>query len=94
MGFSKVWDFYFKAIFSTIQTMGQTPLAQSIKIPTRSPFSNVDLVSKDGLWHGGQNKMVIEIAYIPMLVSLSFCKVNEGMQISMECNIQKNLSHQ
>jgi hypothetical protein len=65
MGISKVWDFYYKAIFLTIQTMGQTPLAQSIKIPTRSPFSNVDLVSKDGLWHGGQNKMVIEIAYIP-----------------------------
>jgi hypothetical protein len=65
-GFSQVGDSYYKVISSTIQSMGRTPLSQSIKIqnPTKSPFSNVDLVWKDGFRHEGQNKVAIEITYI------------------------------
>jgi hypothetical protein len=65
-GFSQVGDSYYKVISSTIQSMGQTPLSQSIKIrnPTKSHFSNVDLVCKYGFRHEGQNKVAIEIAYI------------------------------
>jgi hypothetical protein len=46
--------------------MGQTPLSQSMEIQNlaKSPFSNVDLVWKDGFKHGGQNKVTIETAYI------------------------------
>jgi hypothetical protein len=72
--FSQVEDSYYKDIPLTIQSMGQTPLSQSIKIQnwTKSPFSKVDLMWKDEFKHGGQNKLTIEIAYIPMIVSLSF----------------------
>jgi len=33
--------------------------------PTKSPFSNVDLVWILGVRHRGANKALIEIAYIP-----------------------------
>ncbi len=76
--FSQVEDSYYKVISSTIQSIGQTPLSQSIKIQnsTKSLLSNVDLMWTDGFWHGGQNNVPIEITYIPMLVFVSFCKVN------------------
>jgi hypothetical protein len=66
-GFSQVGDSYYRVIFSIIQSMGQIPLSQSIGIEnsTTSPFSNVDLVWKDGFKHGGQNKVAIETAYNP-----------------------------
>jgi hypothetical protein len=50
-----------------IQSMGQTPLSHSIEIQnsTKPPFSNLDLVWKDGFRHGSQNKVAIETAYIP-----------------------------
>jgi hypothetical protein len=76
-GFSQVGDSYYKVIISIIQSMGQTPLYQSIKIqnPAKSPFSNVDLMWKDGLKHGGQNEVAIEIAYIP------HARVSEFLQV-------------
>jgi hypothetical protein len=45
-GFSQVKDSYYKVIPLAIQSMGQTPLSQSINIqnPAKSPFSNEDLV--------------------------------------------------
>jgi hypothetical protein len=54
------------AIYLAIQSIEQTPLSQSIEIQnsTKSPYSNVDLVCKDGFRHEGQNKVAIEIAYI------------------------------
>jgi hypothetical protein len=66
-GFSQVGDSYYRVIPSVIQSMGQTSLSQSIKIQNlaKLPFSNVDLVWKDGFRHGGQNKVAIETAYIP-----------------------------
>jgi hypothetical protein len=50
-----------------IQSMGQIPLSQSIEIqnPTKSHFSNVDLVLKNGFRHGGQSNVTIKIVYIP-----------------------------
>jgi hypothetical protein len=65
-GFSQVGDFYYKAIYLAIQSMVQTPLSQSIKIQnsTKSLFLNVDLVCKGGFKQRGQNKVIIESAYI------------------------------
>jgi hypothetical protein len=77
--------------------MGQTPLSQSIKIQnsTKLPFSNVDLVWKDGFRHGGQNKVAIEIAYIPHAHVFEFLQHEQGdMQTMVEWNISKNLSLQ
>ncbi len=53
-GLSQVEDSYYMVISSTIQSMGQTPLSQSIEIRNlaKSPFLNVDLVWKDGFRHG------------------------------------------
>jgi hypothetical protein len=96
-GFSKVWDFYYKAISLAIQNMGQIPLAQSIEIQnlTKSFFSIVDLVWEDGLRHGGQNKMVIETAYIPHVHVFEFLQgERRDMQTLVECNIQIFLFHQ
>jgi hypothetical protein len=66
-GSSQVGDSYYKVIPSTIQSMGRTPLSQSIETQnsTKSPFLNVDLVWKDGFKHGGQNNVAIETTYIP-----------------------------
>jgi hypothetical protein len=66
-GFSQVGDSYYRVIPLTIQSMGWTPLSQSIEIqnPAKSPFLNVDLVWKDGFRHGDQNKVAIETANIP-----------------------------
>jgi len=53
--FSQVGDSYYKVIPSVLQSMGQTPLSQSIEIQIlgKSDFLNVDLVWKDGFRHGG-----------------------------------------
>jgi len=66
-GLLQVGDSYYKVIPLVIQSMGRTPLSQSIEIQNlaKSPFSNVDLVWKDGFMHGGQNKVAIETTYIP-----------------------------
>jgi len=65
--FSQVGDSYYRVIPLAIPSMGPIPLSQSIEIQnlTKSPFSNVDLVWKDGFMHGGQNKVVIKTTYIP-----------------------------
>lgn len=47
-----------------------------------SPSSNLDLVCKNGVQHEGQNKIIVESPYIPMLVSRSSWKVNEVICIS------------
>jgi len=80
-----------------IQSMGWPPLSQSIKIqtPAKSHFLNVDLVWKDGFRHGGQNKVVIETAYISHACVFEFLQGEWGdMQIVVKWNISKNLSPQ
>jgi hypothetical protein len=66
-GFSQVGDSYYMVFPLVIQSMGQTPLSHSIEIQnsTKPPFSNMDLVWKDGFKHGSQNNVAIETAYIP-----------------------------
>jgi hypothetical protein len=61
MGFHKLGTFTTWLLFGNSKHG-----ANSIEIQnsTKSPFSNVDLVCKDGFRHGGQNKVAIEIAYI------------------------------
>jgi len=50
----------------------------------------VDLVWKDGFKHGGQNKVAIEIAYIPHAYVYEFLQGEWGdMQIAIEWNISK-----
>jgi hypothetical protein len=96
-GFSEVGDSYYKVIPSAIQSMGQTPLSQSIEIqnPAKSPFLNVDLVWKYGFRHGGQNKVTIKTAYIPHVRVFEFLQGEQRhMQIVVKWNISKNLSPQ
>jgi hypothetical protein len=74
--------------------MGRNPLSQSIKIQNlaKSPFSNVDLMWKDGFRHGGQNKVAIETAYIPHVRVSKFLQgERKDMQIVVEWNISKNV---
>jgi len=85
-GFSQVGDSQYMVFPLLIQSMRQTPLSQSIEIQNSTKW-------KDGFRHGGQNKVAIEIAYIPMLLFLNFFKVEQrDMQIMVEWNISKNLS--
>ncbi len=96
-GFSQVGGSYYRVNISIIQSMGQIPLSQSIEIQnsTKSPFSNVDLVWKDGFKHGGQNKVAIETAYIPHVCVFEFLQGEwRDMQTTIEWNISKNLSPQ
>jgi hypothetical protein len=52
----------------------------------------VDLVWKYGFRHGGQNKVVIETAFIPHARVSDFLQGEQGdMQTTVECNISKNL---
>ncbi len=43
--------------------MGRVPKSHSIHVqnPTKSPFSNKDLVWTSGIHHGGQNKVTIQL---------------------------------
>jgi hypothetical protein len=96
-GFSQVGDSYCKVINSIIQSMGRTPLSQSIEIKnlTKSPLSNVDLVWKNKFKHGSQNKVVIETTYIPHACVFEFLQGEQGdTQIVVKWNISKNLSPQ
>jgi hypothetical protein len=47
--------------------MGRVPKSHSIHVqnPTKSPFSNKDLVWTSGIHHGEQNKVTIQFAYVP-----------------------------
>jgi hypothetical protein len=77
--------------------MGWTPLSQSIEIQNlaKSPFSNVDLVWKDGFRHGNQNKLAIETAYIPhACVFYFFARWTKVYANYDWVNISKNLSLQ
>jgi hypothetical protein len=77
--------------------MGRTPKSQPIKVQnlTKVPFSNKDLVWTNGVQHGGQNKMLIEIAYVPYVRVLKFLEGEQkDMGALMEWHIHKNLSSQ
>jgi hypothetical protein len=90
-GFSQVGDLYYNVISSKIQSKGPTPFSESINIENSAKllFLNVDLVWKYEFRHKGQNKVTIEIAYIPQFVSLNFRKVNKGI-----CKLLSNRTYQ
>jgi hypothetical protein len=54
--------------------MGRVPKFHSIHVenPTKSPFSNKDLVCRFEIHHGGQNKVTIQFAYVPYARILEF----------------------
>jgi hypothetical protein len=77
--------------------MGRVPEAQSIQvqIPTKSPFSNVDLVWVKGKHHKGSNTKFIDVAYIPYACVQDFLEGKWGnLRILVEWNIQKNMHAQ
>ncbi len=55
--------------------------------PTKSLFSNKDLVWTFGICHGGQNKVNIQFVYVHKLASQKSLKVNKGYghPHEMEC---------
>ncbi len=56
--------------------------------PTKSPFSNKDLVWRFGLHHGGQNKVTIQFAYVPYARISEFLEGERGgyeHPCGMEC---------
>jgi hypothetical protein len=74
--------------------MGRAPKAQSKQVqnPTKSPFSNVDLVWVKDEDHGGSNKKSIDVAYIPYAHVQDFLEGKWGDLCALvECNIHKNM---
>jgi hypothetical protein len=77
--------------------MGRASKAQSIRvqIPTKSPFSNVDLVWVKGKHHRGSNKKSIDVAYIPYACVQDFSEGEwSNLHTLMEWNIHKNIHAQ
>jgi hypothetical protein len=94
-GFSQVGDSYYKVIPLVIQSMGWTPLSQSIEIQNlaKSPFSNQDLVWKDGFRHGNQKKVAIETTHIPHACVFELLQGEwRDTQTMIKWNMSKNLS--
>jgi len=77
--------------------MRRGPKSHSIHVqnPTKSPFSNNDLVWRFGIRHAGQNKVTIQFAYVPYACILEFL---EGEQRDTstpgEWNVYKNFPSQ
>jgi hypothetical protein len=63
--------------------------------PTKSLFSNKDLVWRSGINHGGQNKMTIQLAYVPYVRILKLLEGERGdMSTLVEWNVYKNFPSQ
>jgi len=77
--------------------MGRVPKSYSIHVqnPTKSLFSNKDLVWRFRIRHGGQNKVTIQFAYVPYARILEFLEgEQEDMSTPMEWNVYKKISSQ
>jgi len=77
--------------------MGRVPKSHSIHVqnPTKSPFSNKDLVWRSGLCHGRQNKVTIQFAYVPYARISEFLEGEQGdMNTPVEWNVYKNFPSQ
>jgi len=69
--------------------MGRVPKSHSIHVqnPTKSFFSNKDLVWTFGIHHGGQNKVGIQFFYVPYVCIPKFLEGEQGdMNTPMEWN--------
>ncbi len=74
--------------------MGRFPKSHSIHVqnPTKSPFSNKDLVWISRIYHGGQNKTTIQFAYVRIS---EFLEGEQGdMNTLMEWNVYKKILSQ
>jgi hypothetical protein len=60
--------------------MGRVPKSHSIHVqnPTKSPFSNKNLVWTSGIRHGGQNKVTIQFAYVSYACISKFLEGERG----------------
>jgi hypothetical protein len=67
MNVFRIMNYLGVGIYPTSSIMGRVPKSHSIHVqnPTKSPFSNKDLVWTFKMRHGGQNKMNIQFAYVP-----------------------------
>jgi hypothetical protein len=76
--------------------MGKVPKSHSIHVqnPTKSPFSNKDLVWTFEIHHGRQNKVTIQFAYVPYACILEFLEVEGDTSTPMEQNVYKNFPSQ
>jgi hypothetical protein len=77
--------------------MGRVPKSHSIHVqnPTKSPFSNKDLVWMLAICHGGQNKVNIQYAYVPYACISEFLEGEQrDMDTPMEWNVYKNFPNQ
>jgi hypothetical protein len=59
---------------------GRVPKSHSIHVenPTKSHFSNKDLVWTLGIRHGGQNKATIQFSYVPYVRISKFLEGEQG----------------
>jgi hypothetical protein len=77
--------------------MGRVPKFHFIHVqnPTKSPFSNKDLVWTFRIRHRGQNKVTIQFAYVPYARISEFLKDEQGdTNTHVERNVYKNFSSQ
>jgi hypothetical protein len=65
------------------------------KTPTKSPFSNKDLVWRFRIRHGGQNKVTIQFAYVPYVRISEFLEgERRDTNTHVEWNVYKNFPSQ
>jgi hypothetical protein len=77
--------------------MGRVPKSHSIHVqnPTKSLFSNNDLVWTFEIRHGGQNKVNIQFAYVIYACILEFLEGEQGdTDTLVEWNVYKNFPSQ
>jgi hypothetical protein len=77
--------------------MKRVPKSHSIHVqnPTKSPFSNKDLVWRYGIRHGGQNKVTIQFAYVPYARILEFLEgERRDTSTLVEWNVYKKIPNQ
>jgi hypothetical protein len=77
--------------------MGSVPKSHSIHVqnPTKSSFSNKDLVWTFGICHGGQNKVTIQFADVPYARISEFLEgERRDTSTLVEWNVYKNFPSQ
>jgi hypothetical protein len=75
--------------------MERVPKSHSIHVqnPTKSPFSNKDLVWTSGIHHEGQNKVTIQFVYVPYARISEFLQGERGdTSTHVEWNVYKSFS--
>jgi hypothetical protein len=66
-----------------------------VQNPTKSLFSNKNLVWRFRICHGGQNKVTIQFAYVPYARILKFLEgEQEDTSTPMKWNVYKNFLSQ